>query len=448
MELLSDGLPGHRLPSLLAFVVQIGIITIITASLALQDLQQVGSTAATSTCLLGIAITQVLILLSAVHIVRQTLTERISQNFSDEVVTQRLEVRLTLHRSIWIVSVFLILTCFQWPQHSISLSPNRFVARFMVLAPVTLPLLLGWAIFYSVERELDVKLKKRGRMAFVMCQARLFLLLPLGAILFVVVCQDAAERIPHEVYGTSFVFIIRIAPLALIALGFPTFLRMAWKTEPMRAGVQRRRLEHYCEKFAFVKRDILVWNTDNRLRNAAISGILPNWRYILLSDRLLADLPPQHVESIFLHEVGHARNRHPIRLIGVAVLMICASIGTIVAEPSSMSVGFMVPVVGLAGLAFAFVLIGRFARLFEFQADLWAAKQLGDYPLDYLRAVAAVSNGAPNRRSWMHPSFDQRCEFLLRGADRADRWLQTQLWLALLGTFTLGISLTMAQLLG
>ena len=57
-------------------------------------------------------------------------------------------------------------------------------------------------------------------------------------------------------------------------------------------------------------RDILVWRTHSNMGNAAVMGILPHMRYVLLSDLLLETMTDEQIEAVFAHEMGHVVHRH------------------------------------------------------------------------------------------------------------------------------------------
>ena len=44
--------------------------------------------------------------------------------------------------------------------------------------------------------------------------------------------------------------------------------------------------------------------------NACVTGILPRFRYVLLSDALLESLTPLESAAVFGHEIGHVAHRH------------------------------------------------------------------------------------------------------------------------------------------
>ena len=44
--------------------------------------------------------------------------------------------------------------------------------------------------------------------------------------------------------------------------------------------------------------------------NACVTGILPGFRYVLLSDALIESLTPLEIAAVFGHEIGHVAHRH------------------------------------------------------------------------------------------------------------------------------------------
>ncbi len=61
--------------------------------------------------------------------------------------------------------------------------------------------------------------------------------------------------------------------------------------------------------------------------------------------------------------------------------------------------------------------VGRYARLLELQADGWAVSQAhADQQGQYVEALRKLSSYAEvDQVGWLHPSFAQRRDFLLRG---------------------------------
>lgn len=96
----------------------------------------------------------------------------------------------------------------------------------------------------------------------------------------------------------------------LVFILSPIFLRYIWRTKALERGPLRDRLEAISRCAEFRCRDILVWKSDGMMINAAVMGLFPRVRYVLLSDALLTAMDNDQVEAVFGHEVGHVKLRH------------------------------------------------------------------------------------------------------------------------------------------
>src|SRR5205823_14715197 len=74
----------------------------------------------------------------------------------------------------------------------------------------------------------------------------------------------------------------------------------------------RARLDAICNRAGVRCRDVLLWRTHHSVGNAAVMGLLPRFRYVLLSDLLVESLPDEQISAVFAHEVGHIRHRHMV----------------------------------------------------------------------------------------------------------------------------------------
>src|SRR5688572_20978462 len=137
-----------------------------------------------------------------------------------------------------------------------------------------------------------------------------------------------------------------------------------------------------CRAYRLEFRDILIWRTENRIANALVMGIVPRFRYVLLSDLLLAEMTDEQVEAVFAHELGHVVHRHMIWylvFLAVLVLMLAVVDFALVTQqkrlglPAWVSPGLVSTLIGFAGFVIAF---GYVSRRFERQADVFAARTL------------------------------------------------------------------------
>ena len=96
----------------------------------------------------------------------------------------------------------------------------------------------------------------------------------------------------------------------LVLVLSPLFVRLAWPTRPLPPGPLRDRLERLARRFGFRCTDILVWDTGQVMVNAGVTGALPWFRYVLLTDALIESLSPLEIAAVFGHEIGHIAHRH------------------------------------------------------------------------------------------------------------------------------------------
>jgi STE24 endopeptidase len=249
--------------------------------------------------------------------------------------------------------------------------------------------------------------------------------------------------------------------LATMLVFAPLVLRSLWQARPLPAGPLRERLERLGRRLGFRASDILVWQTQGTVINAAVAGILPWPRYVLLSDGLLAHLSDDEVESVFGHEVGHIRHHHLWYYVGFllaasfVLLVTVASLDGLIVKLMGQSAarqvmaltqGLVLPLVGV--ILYFGVLFGFLSRRFERQADIFGClavscgrhdcgehhrAPIGDSAaatlcragietfVQALEKIARLNGMSREVRSWRHFSIAKRVEFLESLAARPDR---------------------------
>ena len=219
---------------------------------------------------------------------------------------------------------FLSLVVYGWIIHSVGwsklvranwgLNGVFFFEDLLIFLPFVLIQLLVWWGLYFAERALQFRQGiglDRGLVRYLVLKGRQSLGLTLPVILMYVLRRDVIRRfVPGwEDYVVGGPIEIVVVGLLVLAIS-PVFVRLAWPTYSLPPGALRRRLERAAGRVGFRFTDILVWDTGRMVVNACVTGILPRFRYVLLSDALLESLSPLESAAVFGHEIGHVAHRH------------------------------------------------------------------------------------------------------------------------------------------
>lgn len=358
---------------------------------------------------------------------------------------------------------------------------------------------LVWSGLFAGERALRVGAGDLagGLGRYLTLRTRQSIGLVMPVILLYLARHDLIARVWPQWDRYQFAEPLEVAVLGgLVLLISPIFVRIAWPTHSLPAGPLRQRLESAAARVGFKFTDILVWDTGNMMVNACVTGILPGFRYVLLTDSLIETMTPREAAAVFGHEVGHVVHRHLLYFgfffigsLGVLSLLASGVESTAPAferlgEALDVSSGLVsetgqgVALLLLLGLYF-WLVFGRLSRRFERQADVFGAKfvscQTPACPphIDFDESVAvsaqpphslklcpvgvrlfadalacvAIQNGLdPAGRSWRHGSIASRLDFLgwLERNPAAERTFQTSVFRFRVG---LGLVLSLAVVL-
>ena len=238
-----------------------------------------------------------------------------------------------------------------------------------------------------------------------------------------------------------------LASIALLVFSFPWVMRRVWQVTPLASGPLRDRLRHIATTARVPLKEILYWDTGQRVANAFVAGLWGRWRYVFLTDGLLEALDDDQVEMVFAHEMGHVVQRHlllrvlalllPLSLLLITAPGFSAPAGAVPAGPVAAEAvaAFPTPlaiesIVVLLTLAYVWLGLGWYSRQLEHQADLWSCRYLADNQhrdlescvQRYVQGVAMLTpESMRHRQGWLHPSLVRRERFLLEVAHRPRR---------------------------
>jgi Zn-dependent protease with chaperone function len=225
--------------------------------------------------------------------------------------------------------------------------------------------------------------------------------------------------------------------LTILMIFMPPFIQNWWGCRPFNPSDRINELKEFLNKMGFRYRDLMRWPIfEGRMMTAGIMGVMPRYRYILVTDSLMEILSVEELKAVMAHEVGHARYRHLYFYVIFFLGLIAISFGSFEIFPSILVLnpylmGFLersgaqatnlfylirsLPVLLIIFIYFRF-LMGFFMRNFERQADLYSAVTMGSpaATISSLEKIALFSGKIRDLPSWHHFSIKQRVDYLWR----------------------------------
>jgi Zn-dependent protease with chaperone function len=225
--------------------------------------------------------------------------------------------------------------------------------------------------------------------------------------------------------------------LSVLMVFLPALIRIFWGCRPVGASERVARLESFLKGLGLRYRELLRWPIfEGKMMTAGVMGLVPRFRYILVSDALLNALTLDELKAVMAHEAAHVKYRHLILYLVFFLGFIAISYGL---YDLSFYVFFLHPALtGLLArggahytslfylllstpmllallLYFRFVM-GFFMRHFERQADLYSALAMGTpaYTISSLEKIAFASGKSRDLPSWHHFSIRERVACLRR----------------------------------
>ena len=252
--------------------------------------------------------------------------------------------------------------------------------------------------------------------------------------------------------------------LAVIMVYLPVLIQYFWGCEQVENSYKAESLKEFLRNIGLRYRKLLNWPVfGGKMMTAGIMGVIPRYRYILISDSLMEILSISELKSVMAHEAGHAKYNHQVIyalfFLGYFAISVgffdpslyLTLMGYVVYKISGQNVSgniyfvfIAVPMLFSLIIYFRFIM-GFFMRHFERQADTYSAILLGDPTpiISSLEKIALLSGKIRDLPSWHHFSIQQRVEFLNKSQNdpgmiiRHRRMLKTSFFIYLGVTFIL-----------
>ncbi len=275
---------------------------------------------------------------------------------------------------------------------------------------------------------------------------RFSLILPaLIPYLVLSVCLEAASRFApawmQALFNSNAAPFLSLAAFTLVLIFFiPPLLRKIWQCTPMPESKLKSEILQFLKKSGISFEEIYVWPLGGgKACTAAVVGIIPRFRYILITPCLLKYLQIGEIEAVLSHEAEHVLRRHILWYVfflgaySVVIFRLMDPLWSwLVSRPFFISILGMLenspealpalaaalPMLVLIVLYFRF-LLGWFMRNFERQADMSVFRTQGHpwHMIAALEKVALFSGGTREKPSWHHYSIAQRVDFLKNAAE-------------------------------
>ena len=348
------------------------------------------------------------------------------------------------------------------------------VDELILLLPTLAMLVWQWWVYYPIDRRLRegmlIKQASLGRPVspllsrgqYLRSQMRMQLgmvVLPLLVLMGWVELVEVLGPTGWQVLGHAWLLPVTVAGALAMFLALPLVIRWVWQTEPLPGGEVRRFLLEICRRNSVRVRELLLWRTHGAVINAAVMGLHPRVRFILLTDGLLDQMDQSHIEAIMAHELAHVKHRHLIWLLVAAIAIggllqfgltmlffgVMQLLGNLGIPANSEWIG------GFTGEQFSFTavvlltcfgwlwLFGIISRLAERQADTFAVEhcvrmqreptqdERGRALIDAdavrsmtsaLERVAELNHMSTSRHDWRHGSIVDRQRYLRSLVDK------------------------------
>jgi tetratricopeptide (TPR) repeat protein len=231
--------------------------------------------------------------------------------------------------------------------------------------------------------------------------------------------------------------------LTLLMIFLPMFIQYWWGCKSLNTSEKGRQLEAFLGEKGFKFRKLLTWPVfEGKMMTAGIMGILPRYRYILITDSLVEILSIEELQAVLAHEMGHAKYQHVLFYILFFVGFMGLSFGLfdfffyvvyanpyflkMVSSSSSPAINLFSLVLSVPMLMTLLVyfryIMGFFMRNFERQADLYSAVIMGSPvpAISALEKIALLSGKIRSLPNWHHFSIKDRVECLQKTLTDSD----------------------------
>ena len=369
----------------------------------------------------------------ALSCLRSTLRRQVRQESMDPLLgADILEKQLAAFRWLGLAVVVLCLGGFGLARGIDTISyvgDSNFLQSLILLAPGLLITIMTWSAEHRygvllgyTESGVTNHLRSvwrsfRGNAAWLVVPV--FILLGLSDVISLLpVGRDTAGWITAGVV------------LLFVPLGLPWLIRHLFKTSRMREPMDLW-IAELLDAAGLSRTRAWRWETGGRTFNAMVVGFIPPLRALLVSDRLLDELPSSQIAMVVLHEAAHLRRRHvPLRMLAILPAWGAAAIVSRIAGDSFGGSDWAMVAGSAVGILLTMLILRLVAYRTEYDADVEACRmaarldgRVAHVPPTYEQACEALSAAlmrvtfdqpSCRRATWLHPGVPDRIACMRR----------------------------------
>lgn len=346
------------------------------------------------------------------------------------------------HSAVWAATGLLVFAGLQWPSLvavTWMLADVPVLYEVVLLSPLILSLVGSWLALFDIQ-QLYLRPSKgwsinwQKRWAFVGVRIRMHLMTMLVPLV-ILLTGLRFSHLTNQFSVPQIVVASTLLGLWVCAI-IPYLFLFIWPTQPITDPQLLKSLQDICLKSGVHVTQLRVWKTGNQIANAAVMGLLPGFRIVLLTDALLKHFTLNEVAAVVRHEVGHVKLLHlPLKVFFVMLPMVALILDQTHASGIHHGIALAVGENGILGFTTAQITPCLVAILFilylvavlrwlnhrlEHEADLFAALELATSPSNEtnqhtrsaLEKIAAISPQQLKRSTFLHPSILSRIALL------------------------------------
>ncbi len=241
---------------------------------------------------------------------------------------------------------------------------------------------------------------------------------------------DGVQQLLRSAWGDLVLFGIFVCFLILF---FPPLVRRLWDCKPLPDNRLLEQMKRFCAAQGF-HFPILNWPLfEGQVLTAGIMGIVPGFRYLLVTPALLEALDEQELESVLAHEIGHVKHKHLVLyvLLFMGFSMVAGALATpiphyilsndlfyLLLGNTGVSPETLLGILGAIPLLLLLVyfrfIFGFFIRNFERQADgaVFTAQGTGRFLTASFEKIAYLTGTELQKKNWHHFGLGERIGFL------------------------------------